>query len=116
MQFAKGGIAGDDQIRVISEPLHTAIPNITMNVVIWARRHPEELNMAQSCKRKPDENNMPRESWRGEEFTNGDQVGNARNEQRNKERRTANPPEIKGTDEQRHEQNCAETVNPLGWG
>jgi len=31
--------AGNDNIRVIAEPLHMAIPNISMNVIIRSRRH-----------------------------------------------------------------------------
>src|SRR6266853_2497409 len=36
-------IAGNDNIRVIAEPLHAAIPNISTNVIIGARRHAKKL-------------------------------------------------------------------------
>ena len=32
-------VAGNNNIRVIAEPLHAAIPNISMNVIIWPWRH-----------------------------------------------------------------------------
>src|SRR6516164_151460 len=72
--------------------------------------------MPQSSHHQPNHDNVPRESWRREELTNGEEVGNARNRQGNKEGRIANPAEITGTDEQRYEQNRAEPVNPVGWG
>lgn len=37
--------------------------------------------MPQSSQQKPNDDNVPRESWRKEELTNGEEVGNARNRQ-----------------------------------
>jgi hypothetical protein len=34
VQAGKRRVAGNDDIRVIAEPLHAAIPNISMNVVV----------------------------------------------------------------------------------
>ncbi len=34
VQRSERGVAGNDDIRVKAEPLHVAIPNISMNVII----------------------------------------------------------------------------------
>ena len=42
MQPGERRVAGNEDIRVIAESLHTAIPNISMNVIVWPRRHQQE--------------------------------------------------------------------------
>src|ERR1700758_3047350 len=37
VQPAERGVAGNDNIRVVAEPLHAAIPNVSMNVIIYPR-------------------------------------------------------------------------------
>ena len=54
--------------------------------------------MPESSKDEPDDDNVPRESWRREELTNGEEVGNARNRQGDKEGQIAYPAEIVRTD------------------
>src|SRR5438270_1344587 len=58
-------IARNDNIRVIAEPLHAAIPNISVNVIIGARGHPKKLKMPQSGQNKPDDDNAPWKFWPG---------------------------------------------------
>ena len=71
--------------------------------------------MPQTSQREPDDDDVPRKSWRREELTNGEKVGNAGNGQWNKKGRIAHPAEIARTDVQRDEQNHAQAVNPAGW-
>lgn len=64
--------------------------------------------MPEDGQQEPDDDNVPRECLRAEELSNGEEVRDARNRQRNKKRRIAHPAEIARTDEQRYEQNRAE--------
>jgi len=71
--------------------------------------------MPQSSDQEADDDNVPRESWGSEKLTNGEEVGNARDHQGNKERQIPYPAEIARTDEQCYEQNRSERINPAGW-
>src|ERR1700674_3640849 len=44
VQRAERRVAGNDNIRVIAEPLHPAVPKISMNVIIGARGQPKKFN------------------------------------------------------------------------
>src|SRR5260370_1669895 len=53
VQPAERRVAGNDNIRVIAEPLHAAIPNISMNVIIYARGEPKTFNVPQPPQAQP---------------------------------------------------------------
>jgi hypothetical protein len=69
MQPPHGRIAGNDNVGVVAEPLQAAIPNITMDIIIDARRHPKKFNLPHSSQDEPEDNDEPRKSWRCEKLT-----------------------------------------------
>jgi hypothetical protein len=69
MQPPSGGIAGNDNIRVVAEPLQAAIPNISMDIIIGARGHPKKFNVPHSSQDEPNDDNASRKSWRSEKLT-----------------------------------------------
>src|SRR6266849_10446068 len=71
--------------------------------------------MPQGSQREPDDDDAARESRRGEELTNGEEVRDASNRQRNDEGRFTHAAELACADRQRHKQDGAEPVQPAGW-
>ena len=73
MQPLNGRIAGNDKIRVVAEPLHPAIPNIAMNIIISTRRQTKKFNVPHSSQDEPNDDNAPGnvsfKSWRSEKLT-----------------------------------------------
>src|ERR1700704_6381037 len=85
MQPGKSRITGNDDIRVVAEPLDAATPDISMDIVIRSRRLQQEQNMPHNSQPQPDDNDALWETWRGEQLTHGEKVCNAGNCQRNDE-------------------------------
>ena len=57
MQPLSGGIAGNDNIGVVAEPLQAAIPNISMNIIIGARGHSKKFNVPHGSQDEPNDDN-----------------------------------------------------------
>ncbi len=55
MQPLNGRIAGDDKIGVVAEPLQTAIPNISMDIIIGSRGQPKKFNVPDGSQDEPDD-------------------------------------------------------------
>src|ERR1700757_3186618 len=45
MQLLSGGIAGNDKIGVVAEPLQASIPNISMNIILGGRGSSKKFNV-----------------------------------------------------------------------
>src|SRR5215469_3889433 len=71
--------------------------------------------MPQSSQREPDNDDSLWESWRGEELTDGQEVRQGSNGQRDKEGRSAPVAEIARTDRHSREHDGAQPVDPAGW-
>src|SRR6202795_250367 len=71
--------------------------------------------MPQSSEHEPDDYHAVREFRRGEELTNGAEVCDTGNRQRNDEGGFTYTAELAGADRQRHKQDGAEPVEPVGW-
>jgi hypothetical protein len=82
MQPADGGIAGNDKIGVVAQPLQAAIPNISMDIIIGARGHPKKCNVPHSSHDEPNDDNSPGKSGRSETLTDRQEVHDARKRQR----------------------------------
>src|SRR6202041_981257 len=115
VQPADRSVIGNHYIRVIAKPLHAAIPEITMNVVIWTWWLQQKWNVPQSSQHQPDDDDVAREFRRGEELANRKQVRGSGNCQWNDERRFADGAELACADRQRHEQNRGQAENSAGW-
>ena len=71
--------------------------------------------MPQGGKHEPDDDDALRKSWRGEELSNGKEVGDASNGQGNEEGWFTRVAELARTDCQRRKQDGADPVHPVGW-
>src|ERR1700746_2166918 len=71
--------------------------------------------MPHSSQPEPDEDDVLRETWRGEKLADGEQIRNARNCKRNEEGWCAPAAELARADCQRHQQDNPENVEPAGW-
>ena len=94
VQAGKRGVTRNHDVRVIAKPLHAAVPNIAMNVVVYARWHSQKLEMPQCRKSETEDEDALRKFWRGEEFADGQEVRNASNSQGNKKGRFASAAEV----------------------
>src|SRR5882757_7516403 len=98
MQPFHGGIAGNDDIRVVAEPLQAAIPNISMNIVVVARWQPKKLDVPHGSQDEPNDHNAsgnaPFKFWRGEQLTDRQEVRDSRKRQRGDEVRSASIAEV----------------------
>jgi hypothetical protein len=65
MQILNRGIAGNDDIRVVAEPLQAAIPNIAMDIIIGARGNPKKSNVPHSSQDEPNNHNASGKFWCG---------------------------------------------------
>src|SRR5260370_28279087 len=54
MQRVERRVAGNEDIGAIAEPLHAAIPTISLNVIIRTRRHPDKQHMPYTSQHEPD--------------------------------------------------------------
>src|ERR1700674_655995 len=92
VQRAESRVAGNDNIRVIAESLHAAIPNISMNVIIGARRHPKKCNAPHSSQDEPNDDNASGNAsfkfGRSEKLADRQEVGDSRQRQRGHKVRT----------------------------
>src|SRR5262249_11043189 len=94
MQRAERRVAGNEAIGAVAEPLHAAVPQISMNVIIWTRWQPQEQTMPYCRQHERGEDHALGEYWREEELTNGQQVREAGNGQWNDEGRCTRAPEL----------------------
>ena len=85
MQGFNPGVAGNDDVRVVPEPLQSAIPDIPVNIIIGACGHSKKFNVPYSSQDESDDDNPSRKSWRSEELTDREEVGDSRNRQRGHE-------------------------------
>jgi len=85
MQPLSGRIAGNDNIGVVAEPLQAAIPNVAMDVIIWARGQPKKFNVPHSSQDEPEDDDAPRKSWCSEKLTDREEVHDACKRQRGHE-------------------------------
>jgi hypothetical protein len=69
MQPLSGGIARNDKIRVVAEPLQAAIPNIAMNIVIGPRGCPKKLNVPHGSEDESNDDNASGKCWGSEKLT-----------------------------------------------
>jgi hypothetical protein len=88
MQCGNRGITRNDKIWVVAKPLQAAVPNISMDVIIWARREAKKFNLPHGSEDKTHDNNAPRKSFRREELTDRQEVDDSRSRQRGHERRS----------------------------
>jgi len=111
MQSPHGGIAGNDKIGVVAEPLQAAIPNISVDIVIDARGHSKKFNVPESGQYEPNDHNSPGKCWRSEKLTDRQEVYDARKRQRGHEVWPTPVAEVARADRQRHAQRRAECVH-----
>src|SRR5258708_19775028 len=102
MKTREGGGAGDNQKRFIAEPLDGAIPKVSMNVIIGPGRRQKKWNTPQGSQHQPDDDDPPRKVWSREELTNGEEIRNAGNGQRNYEGWFTHAAELARADGKRH--------------
>jgi hypothetical protein len=76
--------------------------------------HPKKLKMPQSGQDKPNDDNAPWKSWRGEELADRQEVRDAGNSQRSEKGRSTSIAPVAGTDGERHAQDGAEQVDSGG--
>ena len=69
MQPLRGGVAGNDNIGVVAEPLQAAIPNVSMNIIIGARGHPKKFDVPNSSQDEPNDDNASGKCWGSEKLT-----------------------------------------------
>jgi hypothetical protein len=69
VQRGERRIAGNDNIGIVAEPLQAAIPNVSVDIVIGARRSSKEFNVPHSSQDKPKDDNSPGKVRRSEELT-----------------------------------------------
>jgi hypothetical protein len=69
MQAISGGIAWNNNIGVIAEPLQATIPNVSMNIVIGPRGHPKKLNVPHSSEDEPNDDNASGKCGASEKLT-----------------------------------------------
>jgi coproporphyrinogen III oxidase-like Fe-S oxidoreductase len=62
MQGFGGRIAGNDNIRIVAEPLQAAIPNVSMDIIIGARGQAKKFNVPCRCKDESNDDNAPGKS------------------------------------------------------
>ncbi len=115
LQRGERGVVGNDNVRVIAEALNAAIPNVAVNVVIWPRGLQQERKMPHGRKHEPDDDYAAREFLREEELTNGKEVRDAGNEERDDERGRTDAAGAARADDLRHKQDRAEHAQPAGW-
>jgi hypothetical protein len=72
MEGLDSRIAGYDKIRVVAEPLQAAIPDVSVNIVIGARGHSQECDVPHRGQCQPNDNDLSRKAWFGEELTDGE--------------------------------------------
>jgi len=113
MQRVERGVAGDEDVRVIAEPLDAAVPEISMNVVVRPRRHPEKRKPPYRGQHEPDDDDALRESLSREELANSQEVCAAGKAQRNDEGRRTQVGEVARADHQCHEHDQAEPVQTM---
>jgi hypothetical protein len=70
--------------------LYPAIPQITVDVVIWAWRHDQERNPPRSGQCKTNEDDSAWDALHPKQLADGKEVGNAGSRQANQERPCAN--------------------------
>ena len=71
--------------------------------------------MPHSGQCEPDGDGALRQTWRGEQLTHGEKVGDARGPEQNDERGISLAVEFSGADGQRQKQDGAERVDPARW-
>jgi hypothetical protein len=81
VQFANGGIAGNDKVRVEAEALQAAIPDISMNVVVCSWWEPKKFNVPNSGKDESNDDNTPGKFWGAKKLRNCKQVCGGRKRQ-----------------------------------
>src|SRR6266699_6158546 len=115
MQPGERRVAGNDNIRVVAEPLQAPVPNISMNIIIGARGQPKKFNVPHSSEDEPNDDDAPGnalfKSGRSEKLADRQEVHNARNRQGGHEVRTTSVAEVAGADRERHAQRGAEYVH-----
>src|ERR1700746_3737196 len=110
MERLRSCIAGNDKVRVVAESLEASVPDISMNIIVGARRTPEKCDVPQSSHREPDDNESSRKSWRTEKFTDREQVHDACNSQGRHEGWSTPVAEGARANRQGHKQDGAESV------
>jgi hypothetical protein len=85
VQPVESTVARDEDIRVMAEPLHAAIPHIPANVIVWTRWHSQEWNVPQSRQHEPKDDDVLRDLRRGQDLAEREEVRNASDDQRNDE-------------------------------
>src|SRR5262249_16527801 len=94
VQLSDRRVAGNDNVRVVAEPLHAAIPNIAMNIIIGARRYQKKCTVPHRGQHEPDDRNAPGKTWRREELTDRQQVHDASKRQSSNEVRSTSVSEV----------------------
>jgi hypothetical protein len=77
MQPLNSGIARNDEIRVVAEPLQAAIPNIAMNIIVGARAHTKKFNVPHGSQDEPNDDNASVEFGRSEKLTDREEICDA---------------------------------------
>src|SRR5215469_735137 len=85
VQFFIRGVAWNNNVRVMAEPLHAAVPHIAMNIVISARRPDKKCHMPRGSQREPNYDYVPRKATRTEQFTDSEEVQDTSDRQQNDE-------------------------------
>src|ERR1700732_2280711 len=98
MQPFSGKTAGNDNIGVVAEPLQAAIPNISMDIIIGARRQPKKFNVPHSSQDEPNDDNALRKFWRSEKLTDRQEGRDSRKRQRSHEVRSTPVAEVARAD------------------
>src|SRR6266849_598113 len=98
MQIFDGRIVGNNKIGVVAEPLHAAIPNIAMDIIVGTRGHPKKFNVPHRSQDETDDHNASGNAsfklWRGEKLTDRQEVQDARKRQGGHEVRSTSIAEV----------------------
>jgi hypothetical protein len=82
MKRLNGRITGNDKIRVVTEPLQAAVPDISVDIIIGARGQPKKLDVPHSSQDEPGDDDAPLKSRCCEELADREQVRGPRKRKR----------------------------------
>ena len=89
MQSLNGGVAGNNKIGVVAEPLQASIPNISIDILIGFRGHAKEFNVPYDSHNESNDDNVSGKFLSSEKLTNRQEICDACESQRGHEVRPA---------------------------
>src|SRR5580704_4542698 len=83
VQASERWIRRNDFVRVVAEPLHSSVPQISMNVVVRAGRGEQERTLPDGSQGETNQNDVSRIWRRVKKLADGEEVRDSGNQQRN---------------------------------